>query len=251
MIKNEDLFSQQADLYQRYRPTYPKSLFDAIADKATTHELVWDCATGNGQAAIVLADYFDRVIATDVSENQLLHAQQKSNIEYKQARADDSGIDDHSVDCITIAQALHWFCHDDFYAEVKRTLKPGGLFATWFYSLPQCEDEAIMAQFWHFYREVLGEYWDKARHHIDNKYQDIYLPLPNQQRETFSTYLEWDFDHFIGYLNTWSAVQTYREQTGTDPVSQIAKPTIAKLWNDPLEKKRFQVELTLITAKMK
>ena len=37
----------------------------------------WDCATGNGQVARYLADYFDEVYATDISQQQLDNAIQK------------------------------------------------------------------------------------------------------------------------------------------------------------------------------
>jgi ubiquinone/menaquinone biosynthesis C-methylase UbiE len=67
----KDLFSKQSDLYARYRPTYPKELYDHILSFVKEKNTAWDCATGNGQAAVVLADHFKKVIATDISAAQI------------------------------------------------------------------------------------------------------------------------------------------------------------------------------------
>jgi ubiquinone/menaquinone biosynthesis C-methylase UbiE len=69
------------------------------------HELVWDCATGNGQAANKLVNYFKKVIATDASAKQLGNAKQHERIEYKLALAEESGIATNSCDLITVANA--------------------------------------------------------------------------------------------------------------------------------------------------
>ena len=67
----QDHFSKQASLYARYRPQYPAALFEYLASVAPEREAAWDCGTGNGQAALGLAQFFDRVIATDPSEEQI------------------------------------------------------------------------------------------------------------------------------------------------------------------------------------
>lgn len=56
-----------AQLYSRCRPDYPPELIDFLAGLCPGRSLAWDCATGNGQAARLLARRFDRVVATDTS----------------------------------------------------------------------------------------------------------------------------------------------------------------------------------------
>ncbi len=68
---SKDLFSKQAKDYAKYRPVYPKELFDHIFQFVEEKNIAWDCATGNGQAALALAQRFKKVIATDISEKQL------------------------------------------------------------------------------------------------------------------------------------------------------------------------------------
>src|SRR6185437_2828314 len=88
-----------------------------------------------GQAAVALAEYFEKVIATDLSEKQLANAQKHPRVEYAVATAERSGLADQSVDLVTVAQAFHWFSHAVFYDEVRRVLKPGAPLAVWCYEL--------------------------------------------------------------------------------------------------------------------
>ena len=85
----------------------------------------------HGQAAVGLASVFDRVIATDASKTQIANAQSRESIDYRVAPAENSGIQSETVDLIMVAQALHWFDLDRFYAETRRVLKNNGVVATW------------------------------------------------------------------------------------------------------------------------
>ncbi|RYD74752.1 MAG: SAM-dependent methyltransferase, partial [Sphingobacteriales bacterium] len=65
MPEFKDLFSAQAETYRNSRPTYPQELYEFIVGFCRNKNLAWDCATGNGQCATALAEYFDKIIATD------------------------------------------------------------------------------------------------------------------------------------------------------------------------------------------
>src|SRR6266702_7754990 len=108
-MRFQDHFSAQAAEYARRRPGYPQALFEYLATLPETQELAWDCATGNGQAAVGLAPYFTRVIATDASDGQLRNAFLHPRVIYRQASAEDSGLESGSIDLVTVAQAVHWF----------------------------------------------------------------------------------------------------------------------------------------------
>ncbi|NUM61745.1 MAG: SAM-dependent methyltransferase, partial [Ignavibacteriaceae bacterium] len=87
-MKFEDHFSELAETYSRYRPSYPKKLFEYLASICKQHQLAWDCGTGNGQAAISLADYFDKIIATDASKEQLEQSSKHPKIIFKNEPAE-------------------------------------------------------------------------------------------------------------------------------------------------------------------
>jgi ubiquinone/menaquinone biosynthesis C-methylase UbiE len=151
----KDHFSKQAADYAKFRPRYPKELFRRLASIAPDTQLAWDCATGTGQAAIELAEFFDRVIATDASEKQIANAERHPRVEYRAATAEESGLDAASVDLVTVAQALHWFDLDRFYAEVRRVLKPQGLLAATAYKLAKISPEIDLIVN-HYYSDIVG-----------------------------------------------------------------------------------------------
>lgn len=128
-----DLFSDRARQYAEGRPLYPPALFEELARRAPGRSLAWDCGTGNGQAAVGLSPFFDRVIATDASPDQLARAQAGGNITYRVARAERSGLEPASVDLAVAALTVHWFKPDAFHAELRRVMRPGGVFACWTY----------------------------------------------------------------------------------------------------------------------
>ncbi|HYG65995.1 MAG TPA: SAM-dependent methyltransferase, partial [Thermoanaerobaculia bacterium] len=61
----KDHFSGHAADYASFRPGYPAVLFERVAALPRHRRLAWDCGTGSGQAAVGLAEHFERVIATD------------------------------------------------------------------------------------------------------------------------------------------------------------------------------------------
>ena len=133
----KDHFSGHAADYRSFRPRYPRDLFAKLTALTNGKQLAWDCATGSGQAAVHLAHYFDRVVATDASAKQIANAETAPGITYSVAPAEASGLDAASVDLLTVAQAIHWFDLDAFAAEAERVLKGSGILAAWTYGLRQ------------------------------------------------------------------------------------------------------------------
>lgn len=230
----KDNFSQQSAQYAQFRPAYPPELYDFLLPLAPGRLRAWDCATGNGQVAAVLADHFDEVDATDISARQLEHAIQRPNIRYAVAAAEKTDFPDAAFDLITVAQAAHWFDFDRFYAEARRVLKPGGVLALWGYGLLRTASDAVNERLDHFYRVVVGPYWDAERRHVDEAYRSIPFPFAEIEAATFRMPYRWTRAHFLGYLGTWSAAQHYRKAQGEDPVA-LFSAEIAAVWPEEEE----------------
>jgi len=82
MATFRDHFSGHAGSYARWRPGYPRELFEWVASLGGRCRTAWDCATGNGQAAGALAASFDRVVATDASLDQVARAVEYPGVSY-------------------------------------------------------------------------------------------------------------------------------------------------------------------------
>ena len=225
----KDYFSKQAAGYAKFRPRYPQKLFDYLGSMAPSRQLTWDCGTGNGQAAVGLASVFDRVIATDASEKQIANAQSHKIVEYRVVPAENSGIGSETVDLIMVAQALHWFDLDRFYAEARRVLKPNGILAASAYNLLQIEpaiDEVVNR----YYYEVVGPFWPPERKLVE---QFAKLPFRFQEIDPpkFEMTALWNLDHLLGYLRTWSSTQRFIAARSSDPLEQITDG-LSGAWGD-------------------
>lgn len=215
-----DRFSTQAAKYKKYRPVYPKEIYAELLKHVHQQHACWDCGTGNGQVAAVLAKHFNRVEATDISQKQIDQATSLDNIRYSVQRAEQTNFDDDQFDLITVAQAVHWFDFERFNAEVKRVAKNGCLIAIWGYGLIKVtpEDQIILQ----FEEEIVGPFWDVERQHIDSHYDTIPFDFePIKLERSFQIEVTWNFDHLRGYFESWSCVQNYLKEKRINPVPDL------------------------------
>jgi ubiquinone/menaquinone biosynthesis C-methylase UbiE len=226
----KDNFSKQAALYSKYRPHYPKELFDFILDKTNKRNTAWDCGTGNGQTAQELALHFQKVYATDISQKQLDSAYKASNIFYSVQAAEQTDFPDNCIDLVTVSQALHWFRFADFYKEVKRVALPGSWIAAWTYSLLHISEEMDKLINTQYYKNTLNGYWDAERKYVDAAYQTIPFPFKKIDTPVFQIKLNWTLDELEGYLNTWSATQKFIAANQFNPVTELMKQ-VKECWH--------------------
>lgn len=238
-----DHFSSGSADYARFRPDYPSALFEWLATTVRQRDLAWDCATGNGQAAVGLAAHFRQVIATDGSAPQLTAAARNPRVGYAAAVAEHAPLGDHSVDLVTVAQALHWFDLREFYGEVIRVARPRAVLAVWSYghtSVAPAIDRIIGA----FYRDTIGRYWPPERRHVENGYRDLAFPFAPITAPRFDMVRSWSAAELLGYIGTWSAVQRYRKANGEDGVMAFAEK-LTRAWGDPTTRREVRWPLTL------
>ncbi|HEV2212181.1 MAG TPA: class I SAM-dependent methyltransferase [Gammaproteobacteria bacterium] len=229
----KDHFSGHAADYSRYRPgAYPAAMFKALAALAPDRECVWDCATGNGQAALGLAELFDRVEATDASDKQIAAATPHPRIRYSVAPAEQSGLPDLSVALVTVAQALHWFDLPRFYAEVRRVARPRALLACCCYMRCAVAPGVDVATE-RLYDGILGDaYWPPERKHVERGYADLAFPFTEIELPRFQMEVRWDLEAYVGYLRSWSATQNYIKKNGDDPL-ELVGDALLQAWGDP------------------
>jgi len=244
MSQFKDHFSGHAAIYREARPTYPRALFDWLAQQAPDRELAWDAGCGNGQATAALAQRFAHVIGTDPSANQIAEAESRANIEYRVEAAEQPTLTDRSASLVTVAQALHWFDHPRFYDAVKRVLKPGGMLAVWAYAHCDVDNAAIDRAITRLYVDLTGPYWPTERSLVETGYRTIPFPFVEIAAPEFPMVAPWTVDHLLAYLRSWSATQRYIKALGEDPVSLI-EPDLRAAWGDPARKRdvRWQFHL--------
>jgi SAM-dependent methyltransferase len=227
----KDHFSGHAQAYARHRPGYPRELFVYLAETAPARDTAWDCGTGNGQAAVALAEFFERVIATDASAEQIAKARAHPRVRYDATPAHLPALAPASVDLVTAAQALHWFDIDAFFATAHHVLKPNGVIAVWCYGLMRITPN-VDGVIEYLYKNIVGPFWPPERMLVDDGYNNLAFPFQELSPPEFHMQAQWTLQGVIDYLGTWSAVRRYWEANGADPVAQI-NADLAEAWGDP------------------
>jgi SAM-dependent methyltransferase len=227
-----DHFSGAASAYARFRPRYPDALFDWLLSQVPSHLRAWDCGTGSGQAATVLAKRFALVVATDASIAQLTRADAHPRVRYVACTAECAPLRDGAVSLVTVAQALHWFDTAGFFAEARRTLVRGGVIAAWTYGNPNVADDAACDRALAGCLDAVEAYWPPERAHVLAGYGTIPFPFVEITAPTLSLEQRWTLDELTGYVGTWSAVLRYRQAVGEDPAERL-RVELTEVWGDP------------------
>ncbi|MEQ8234405.1 MAG: class I SAM-dependent methyltransferase [Gammaproteobacteria bacterium] len=219
----EDHFAASAAAYARARPRYPEALYVAIDEARTGSALAWDCASGSGQAIGPLAARFAHVVASDASAAQLTRLVPAANVSRVLARAERAPLATASVDVVTVAQALHWFAGNAFYDEVRRVLRPGGVFAAWTYDR-LAVTPAVDGLLDSFYHDTLRDCWPPERRHVEQRYAELPWPFTDSTTLTLEMRARWSCAVLCGYLASWSAVAVYRRRHHGDPLAALVAP---------------------------
>ncbi len=144
-------FGRTSETYARYRDIYPQTMYNKLTAAGIGKEgqSILDLGSGTGVVALHLAETGVRVTATDISANQIAQAERlaadkgEKNISFKVCSAEDTGFADNAFDAVTAVQCFHYFDPDKAAAEIRRILKPGGLFCKIFMDWLPYEDETI------------------------------------------------------------------------------------------------------------
>jgi SAM-dependent methyltransferase len=122
-------FSDRVANYVKYRPGYPAELVTALLGR-NAKPVVADLGSGTGIFTRLLLQRDLRVFGVEpnaaMREAAEEYLSQYDNFSSIDGDAENSGLDDASVDLITAAQAFHWFNNEQARTEFARILKTDG-----------------------------------------------------------------------------------------------------------------------------
>jgi SAM-dependent methyltransferase len=249
MDKFKDHFSLHALNYAAYRPSYPLQLIKWLSSLVPETHHALDCGCGNGQMAVMLANFFNLVTAVDASKEQIAHAYPHKNVSYHVATAETVKLQDASVDLIVAAQAAHWFDLPRFFDSVKRIGNDQSVLAFISYSTLKIDD-AINPVINHFYKNVLGPYWPPERCHVDDNYRNLSFPFQEIDVSPFTMEIEWDCAAFLAYIRTWSALQRMEKILGLEPFNSF-KDNIERVWGETSNIRKICFPLSVRAGRIK
>lgn len=127
--------------YDAHRPRPPGILLAVLCRLAGTERprLIVDLGCGTGLSARVWAGSAERVVGVEPQAAMLEQAREHTeapNVDYVEAFAQETGLDEGAVDVVTCSQSLHWMEPAPTFAEAARILREGGVFAAYDYDVP-------------------------------------------------------------------------------------------------------------------
>lgn len=256
--KFHDHFSQRAPGYAIYRPTYPHELVDFLSElidgrssfsstirtSGSAETIVWEAGCGSGQLSGALAERFDRIIATDASPDQIAHARPHSRVEFRVARAEESGLPDHSIDLAIAAQAAHWFDLEKYYAEVRRVMRSGGFVALVVYGIHITDDPQIDTVVKRFYSVTLAGHWPPQRRFVEEGYRTLAFPFDEISSPQFEMRADWTLAEMLGYVETWSATGALAKTQGREKIEDF-RNEVSNAWGDPQSRRTIRWPLSM------
>jgi hypothetical protein len=245
----ENVFSRQGKEYRTSRPAYPSALFEYLISLCRERQMAWDCATGNGQVAIELAKFFNQVIATDISKNQICSAVPASNIEYRICKAEKCSLDNETIDFIAVGQGASWLNMEEFYIEVKRIARKDCILALFGFR-EIAVDEGINSMVDYYLQELVGKDWPGGKELNDSQYQNLPFPFDEIISPKFKIEIAWTADEALRLLDSYSGGQTYFERTGLKASSKI-KDDFIRAWGGCGVRRKIAIPIYMRVGKVR
>ena len=167
-MKPTERFSNRADDYRRYRPSYPWAVIDLMRDTCglIAGAAVADIGAGTGIfTKLLLEAGFD---VTAVEPNEAMRRAAEEDLRHfprfhsVAAAAEQTGLPGASFNAVTVAQAFHWFDHPAARREFQRLLRPDG----WVFIIRNHReiDDSPFARDYEDLLKTLGEPYETAAH---------------------------------------------------------------------------------------
>lgn len=129
-------FGRTSADYAKFRDIYPASMYEKLRQFGIGHQgqRILDLGSGTAILPLNMAKYGADFVAADISENQIAIGRQLAagrgidNIEFRVCPAEDTGFADNSFDAVTAVQCFPYFDAEKAADEIRRALKPRGLF---------------------------------------------------------------------------------------------------------------------------
>ena len=197
-------FSNRVANYVKYRPGYPREVLELFRNGMglTEGSVIADIGSGTGLSARLFLENGNTVYGVEPNESMRDAAREYlrdfPNFISHDGTAEETNLDDASLDFVIAAQAFHWFDADKTRNEFKRILKPGGYIA-----LLWNERHLDTTEFLRQYEKLLLKYasdYTRVRHeNIDTeKLADFFGS--EYRHATFPNTQVFDFDGIRGRL---------------------------------------------------
>ena len=132
MSEHTERFSGRVAAYERYRSRYPAQVIDILVERCglMPDHLVTDIGAGTGMLAELFLQNGNAVVAVEPNDEMRAACERLAaawpGLTVKGGTAEQTGLENASVDFIAVGRAFHWFDLERTRPEFQRILKPAG-----------------------------------------------------------------------------------------------------------------------------
>ncbi len=119
-------------------------------------------------------------------------------------------------------------------------MKPGRAIAAWTYYTPVF-DSAVDSIIERLVHDVLGAYWDKRLHYVD-EFHNLPFSFEPIEAPSFQTDMKWDMQDLLAYFERWSSSVKYRQAKHARP-TRLIEGDLERAWGDPRQKRDLRFPL--------
>ena len=211
---NEFDFGRTSDDYAMFRDIYPESMYDKLKGFGIGKrgQRILDLGSGTAVLPINMANTGAELTATDISENQIAFGKKLAgkkgidNITFKVCPAEDTGFEDNSFDVVTAVQCFHYFDAEKVSGEVRRVLKPRGVFCKIFMDWLPYEDD-IIAEMENLVLRYNPDWSGKGFKKFDYSFPEWADNMFELERvESYNTVLEFSKEAWLGRIKSCRGV---------------------------------------------
>jgi len=140
--------------------------------------------------------------------------------------------------------------YDKFWPEVKRVLKPNGLFAAWGYDWTKINFD-IDFKLEKNLVEVLAPFWSPKAKILWGGYSEDKVKFPFKQIETseFQIEMHWNLYQLFAYFRSWSSTQAAIKEWGNDDFLKHAYTEVQKHWGDAKDVKIISFPVHMLVGR--
>ena len=224
-------FSDRVENYVKYRPHYPEALLEFMKTECGLDQgsVIADVGSGTGISSELFLYNGNKVYAVEPNDEMRSAAEKifsnDKNFISVNASAEETGLENNSVDFIIAGQAFHWFDLGKSKSEFRRILKKDGYFFIIWNS--RIFREGFMDDYDDLLLMKFGTDYDKVNHeNIDEEVIRGFFSPNEFSVRNFYIFQEFDFEGLKGRLLSSSYVPN-----ADDPASAEMLIALEKLFD--------------------
>lgn len=204
-LSSTERFSSRVTAYLKYRPSYPKEIISYLKLNAglKTESIVADIGSGTGFLSKLFLDNGNIVLCVEPNK-AMREAAEMSLKKYKNfvsidGTAENTRLENNSVDFIVAGQAFHWFNPLETKKEFQRIIRPKGK-TVLIWNERDIENDEFQKEYEKTLTRLIPEYSEVKHTDITiERIKDFTSPL-RINTAIFNNLQVFDFDSLIGRL---------------------------------------------------